>query len=287
MEQQDQFKRFLKSYDNFLRPAYIIAQNNDDNTILNVKKIGSHFKFYSLDNICQSRTIFWKDTPIDFTPKTTDAIWFKRLDNGLFFIYLIEFKGDKIKNKSTKFRFKKYLEELEKKRDEAWNPIDQREINEIINKITPFYNKYSDSMLNSLVLKPLETITTSIPLIYKDYYDKNKDKDEVKFINIVDFLKKAIIKYYVVLFPDDNPIIDEENEINEYNPIENRLKAKITGNAIVDGVFSSENDDIELKESYEKILNTYYERYKQADIINEYKFMATDEFNHFVSELFK
>lgn len=190
MEQQDQFKRFLKSYDNFLRPAYIIAQNNDDNTILNVKKIGSHFKFYSLDNICQSRTIFWKDTPIDFTPKTTDAIWFKRLDNGLFFIYLIEFKGDKIKNKSTKFRFKKYLEELEKKRDEAWNPIDQREINEIINKITPFYNKYSDSMLNSLVLKPLETITTSIPLIYKDYYDKNKDKDEVKFINIVDFLKK-------------------------------------------------------------------------------------------------
>ena len=288
VDSQEQFQMFLNSYKDYLRPAYMIAQNNDDDTILNVKKIGSHFRLFSLDNICQTRSIFWKNTFVDFTPKTTDAIWFEKGDDGSSFIYLIEFKGDKIKNKSTKFRFKKYLDELEEKRNQALNPIDEREIRDVINSITPFYNKYSDSMLNSLVLKPLETVTTSIPLIYKDYYLKNKDDDNVKFINIVDFLKDAIINYYVVLFPDDNPEIDEENEINEYNPFRNRTNAKTVGDAIVEEVqVNSENDDIELKDSYEKILNSYYERYKQAEIINQYKFMATDEFNSFVSELFE
>lgn len=287
IEQQKQFEMFLKSYEDYLRPAYMIAQNNDDETILNVKKIGSHFRLFSLDSICQTRKIFWKYSSINFTPKTTDAIWFKPGDDGSFFIYLIEFKGDKIKNKSTKSRFKEYLEELENDRDQAWNPIDKREINKIINKITPFYNKYSDSMLNSLVLKPLETVTTTIPLIYKDYYLNNKDNDNVKFIDIVDFLKGAVINYYVVLFPDDNPKIDEENEINEYNPFRNRTNAKTLGDTIVEGVYThSQRDDIELKESYENILNSYYERYKQAEIINRYEFMATDEFNAFVSQSF-
>ena len=285
-EQQIQFKKFIKSYDDYLRPAYMIAESNDDETILNIKKIGSHFKFYSLDDICKTRSIFWKDTPFDITPKTTDAIWFDEGENGSFYIYLIEFKGDKIRNKSTKSRFKDYLDLLEEKRCQALNPIDEREIRDVINNITPFFNKYSDSMLNSLVLKPLETVTTSLPLIYRDYYDKNKDETDVEDMDFVDFLKKSVIKYYVVLVPDDNPEIDEDNEINTYNPIRNRANANIAGNTVVEELHHS-SDDVELKESYKKILNSYYERYKKEEIIDEYRFLATDEFNKFVSESFE
>ena len=37
---------------------------------------------------------------------------------------------------------------------------------------------------------------------------------------------------------------------------------------------------------YESNLKTYYERYKQAGIINSYKFMDTSEFNNFVLTTF-
>ena len=264
-DQQDLFCDFFKTYGAHLKKAHIIAKNNDDESILNVKSMGSNYEFYSLDTICQSRPLFFK-SEITFTPKTIDAIRFKKCEDGSFCIYLIEFKGDKINNRTSKAKFKEYLDDLEQKLEYAENPIDRRDIKEIIDRITPLYNKYSDSLLNSLVLKPLETVTTALPLIYKDYCNKN-NPDET--FDMVEFLRNSIINYYVVLIPDDDT-----------NTFRTRTDAKTTSNTVVD------EKDLELTENYETNLKTYYERYKQAGIINSYKFMDTSEFNNFVLEIF-
>lgn len=272
--QQNQFIKFIESYNAYLWPAYRIAENNDDESLINVKKKGNRFKLYSLDNICQSRPIFWKNKP-NITPKTTDALWFKKDDNGDFFIYLIEFKGDKIENKSTKQKFKEYIDDLKEIRDKTDNYFEKEETQKLINKIEPFYNKYSDSMLNSLVLKPLETITTSLPLIYKDYYGKNKENDGVEYIDMNDFLRKATINYYVVIFCDKD---------KEYNPYRTRTFTKTMGNEIVNEI--PKNDNLDLKENYKNNLNTYYERYKKAKIFNFYDYLDPSQVNIFIQDTF-
>ena len=159
------------------------------------------------------------------------------------------------------------MDELEQKLTYSLNSIEKEEIQNIINRITPLYNKYSDSLLNSLALKPLETVTTAIPLIYKDYCQKNTPEET---FDIVDFLRNSKINYYVVLIPDDDT-----------NPFRTRTNAKTTSNTIVNN-----KNDLELTENYETNLKTYYERYKQAGIIDSYKFMDTREFNNFVLEIF-
>lgn len=272
--QQDQFIKFIESYNTYLRPAYWIAENNDDESLINVKKKGNTFKLYSLDNICQTRSIFWKNEP-NITPKTTDALWFKKGDNGDFFIYLIEFKGDKIENKSTKQRFEEYINDLKEIRDKTNNSFEKKETQKLINKIEPFYKKYSDSMLNSLVLKPLETITTSLPLIYKDYYGKNKENDGVEYMDMKDFLRKATINYYVVIFCDED---------KEDNPYRTRTFTKTIGNEIVNEI--PRNDDSDLKENYKNNLNTYYERYKKAKIFNFYDYLDPSQVNMFIQDTF-
>ena len=44
-------------------------------------------------------------------------------------------------------------------------------------------------MLNGLAAKPLETVTISLPLIYEEYYEKNKD--DVKYLVIRNFLRNS------------------------------------------------------------------------------------------------
>ena len=264
-KQQNLFCDFFKTYSTHLKKAHIIAENNDDDSILNVKSIGNNYKFYSLDTICNTRSLFIK-SEINFTPKTIDAIRFK-CENGSFYIYLIEFKGDKIHNRTSKAKFKEYLDDLKYKRDHPLSSIEKEETQDIIDNIEPLYNKYSDSLLNSLALKPLETVTTAIPLIYKDYCENNNPNEK---FDIIEFLRKSVINYYVVLIPDD-----------ETNTFRTRTAAKTLANAVVD-----DEEDLELKENYENNLKTFYERYKQAGIINSYKFMDTREFNTFVLDIF-
>ena len=130
-------------------------------------------------------------------------------------------------------------------------------------------------MLNSLVLKPLETITTSLPLIYKDYYGKNKENDGVEYMDMKDFLRKATINYYVVIFCDGD---------KEDNPFKTRTFTKTMGNEIVNEI--PRNDDSDLKENYKNNLNTYYERYKKAKIFNFYDYLDPSQVNMFIQDTF-
>ena len=119
-----------------------------------------------------------------------------------------------------------------------------------------------------MALKPLECVTVALPLIYKDYLNKHEEQE---IFDIVDFLRKSVINYYVVVIPED----DE-------NTFRTRTNAKTLGSAVVDDI----TEDDELTKDYESNLKAYYERYKQAGIINSYKFMDTSEFNNFVLTTF-
>lgn len=269
VKQQDLFIEFMESFDVYLKKAHVIAESNDDESILNVKSMGNNYLFYSLDNISQTRSLFFT-CEVNFIPKTVDAIRFKKCEDGRFIIYLIEFKGDKIHKKTAKRDFYDYIKQLEDERDHALNSFERDEKQDILNHIKPLYSKYSDSLLNDLVLKPLECVTVALPLIYKDYLNKHK-KQEI--FDMVDFLRKSVINYYVVVIPED----DE-------NTFRTRTNAKTVGDAVVDEDITE--DDDELTKDYESNLKTYYERYKQAGIINSYKFMDTSEFNNFVLTTF-
>ena len=267
VKQQDLFIEFMQSFDVYLKKAHVIAENNDDESILNVKSIGNNYLFYSLDSISQTRSLFYT-YEVSFTPKTVDAIKFKKCEDGRFIIYLIEFKGDKIHKKTAKRDFFDYIKQLENERDHALNSIEREEKQDILNHIKPLYSKYSDSLLNDLALKPLECVTVALPLIYKDYLNKHEAKE---IFDIVDFLRKSVINYYVVVIPED----DE-------NTFRTRTNAKTLGSAVVDDIIEED----EITKDYESNLKAYYERYKQAGIINSYKFMDTSEFNNFVLTTF-
>ena len=99
-DEECQFIKFLKYFSNSYKKAYVIANNKYGKTILPVRKGRNEFEMYALDDICESCNSFYEDG-ILFTPKTTDAIWYGK-ENGNFYIYLIEFKGDCLFKNSKK-----------------------------------------------------------------------------------------------------------------------------------------------------------------------------------------
>lgn len=277
-EEEEQFVKFIESFSDYYKPAYIVSDN-----ILNTKKGRNQFKLYSLDDICQSFDM--AEGNIGFTPKTADAIWCKKGNDGIFTIFLFEFKGDKITNFSSKFRFCEYIQKLIEKKQNSNFGEEQRNIQIDIDELIRILGKYSDTMLNGLILKPLETITVSLPLIYNCYYEINKNKEGIEHIDIVNFLRKTQIIYKVICYYDSG---------NDYRE---RALSRRSGNYSFELRKSGckkvlENYDIEisqeLTENYQDNLNTFYLRYNKAKIINnkifEY-FESEREFNNFFKNI--
>lgn len=270
---EEQFVQFLEYFSNFYNEAYKIAENNKGKSILPTDHTDRNkFKMYSLDDICHSCSIF-KDGDLLFTPKTTDAIWYKKCNDD-FYIFLIEFKGDYLCKKSSKCSLVDVLDTL-KIKNETYNSEFSNEI-KIMDKIV---KKYSDKMLNGLASKPLETVTISIPLIYEEYYEKNKDNENVNFIDIRNFLRKSKIVYRVVSISDKK----------EKNRFKNRGNAVRCSNMIPAACrkYAQSEDDEETISSYESSLKTYYKRYEKAGIINYYDFIENINFNNFIINYLK
>ena len=124
-------------------------------------------------------------------------------------------------------------------------------------------SKYSDRMLNGLAAKPLETVTIALPLIYEEYYEKNKDK--VDFLDIRNFLKNSRVVYRVVSISED------------YEPNRQRTRSRL----------AHERHDRELESSYESSLQTYYRRYERAGIVYSAGFVDNMAFNNFIENYLK
>ena len=266
-KEETKFIEFLEYYRQFYKKAHMIAENKHGETILPKGKGRNEFEMYALDDICHSCETF-SENGLRFTPKTTDAIWYKK-ENGMFLIFLIEFKGDYLCKNSSKCRLVDVLDTLKIKNNE-YNYI----FNHEINSLDKIVDKYSDNMLNGLAAKPLETVTVSLPLIYEEYYEKNKDK--VDYLDIRSFLHNSRIVYRVVSISEDYEPNRQKSRGRSYRcstmiPAECKKLAK-------------EKRDRELDSSYESSLQTYHKRYEKAGIVYSAGFVDNTSFNKFIND---
>jgi len=262
------FVEFLQSFHQFYKKAHEIAENTKGISILPMENGENDFKMYALDDICHSCDIF-RDGNLSITPKTTDAIWYKKVDEN-FFIFLIEFKGDLLCRNSSKCTLVEVVENLKNKN---YNDELEHELF-LLDKVLL---KYSDRMLNGLAAKPLETVTIALPLIYEEYYEKNKDN--VDFLDIRNFLRNSSIVYRVVSISED------------YEPNRQRTRSRsYRCSNIIPSVckqLAHERHDRELESSYESSLQTYYRRYERAGIIYSAGFVDNITFNNFIENYLK
>ena len=267
-KEEQLFVDFLNSFPEFYKSAYKIAENSKGVSILPMDNGENEFKMYALDDICHSCNIF-QDGNLRITPKTTDAIWYKK-ENGNFFIFLIEFKGDFLCKNSTKCTLVEVFESLKNKNDND-------ELEHELFLLDKVVNKYSDKMLNGLAAKPLETVTIALPLIYEEYYEKNKDK--VEFLDIRDFLDTSRIVYRVVSIAD------------KYEPNRQRTRGRSyrCSTMIPEACkkLAEIRHDHELDSSYESSLQTYHRRYERAGIVYSAGFVDNVAFNNFIENYLK
>lgn len=260
------FVEFLKSFSQFYWPSHKIAENSKGVSILPHDGDKNEFKMYALDEICHSCQIF-KEGGVWFTPKTTDAIWYRK-ENDNFFIFLIEFKGDFLCRTSSKCSLVEVVDSLKSK-----NYYD--ELSQEINSLDKIVDKYSDRLLNGLASKPLETVTIALPLIYEEYYNNNN----VEYLDIRKFLNNSRIIYRVVSISED------------YEPNRQRTRGRSyrCSNMIpsVCKKLARERHDRELDASYESSLQTYHRRYEKAGIVFSAGFVDNIAFNNFIENYLK
>ena len=270
--EETQFVKFLESFPQFYMESHRIAENKKGISILPKGKGRNEFKMYSLDDICHSCSIF-KEGGLLFTPKTTDAIWYKK-ENDNFYIFLIEFKGDYLCKNSSKCKLVDVADTL-KIKNEHYNNEFQHEIKDLEKIIS----KFSDKMLNGLAAKPLETVTIALPLIYEEYYEKNKDHDDVEYLDIRSFLSKSRIIYRVVSISED------------YEPNRQRTRGRsYRCSTMIPAAckkLAREKHDRELEASYESSLQTYHKRYVRAGIVYSAGFVDNTAFNNFIDDYLK
>ena len=265
---ETKFVEFLNSFPQFYKKAHEIAENTNGISILPMEDGENEFKMYALDDICHSCKIF-REGNLLITPKTTDAIWYKKVGEN-FFIFLIEFKGDLLCRNSSKCTLVEVVENLKNKN---YNDELEHELF-LLDKVV---SKYSDRMLNGLAAKPLETVTIALPLIYEEYYEKNKD--DVEYLDIRNFLKNCRIVYRVVSISEN------------YEPNRQRTRGRsYRCSNIIPSIckrLANERHDRELSSSYESSLQTYYRRYERAGIVYSAGFVDNVAFNNFIENYLK
>ena len=263
---ENKFVEFLESFSQFYWPSHKIAENSKGVSILPHDGDKNEFKMYALDEICHSCSIF-KEGGVRFTPKTTDAIWYKK-EGENFFIFLIEFKGDFLCKTSSKCSLVEVVDSLKAK-----NYYD--ELSPEITSLDKIVDKYSDRMLNGLASKPLETVTIALPLIYEEYYSNTN----VEYLDIRKFLRSSRIIYRVVSISED------------YEPNRQRTRGRSyrCSNMIPSACkkLARERHDKELEASYESSLQTYHRRYEKAGIVFSAGFVDNIAFNNFIENYLK
>jgi hypothetical protein len=269
-KEESQFVEFLESFDKFYMKAHEIAENSKGVSILPVDGGKNEFKMYALDEICHSCSIF-RDGNILITPKTTDAIWYKKVGDN-FFIFLIEFKGDLLCRNSAKCTLVEVIENLKTVNEDLNDRIEHEVF--LLDKVL---SKYSDRMLNGLASKPLETVTIALPMIYEEYYEKNRNN--IERLDIRKFLSDSRIIYRVVSISEDYEPNRQRTRSRSY-----RCSRMIPSSC---RRLAGERHDRELDSSYESSLETYHRRYERAGIVYSAGFVDNMAFNNFIEDYLK
>lgn len=202
------FIEFIQSFDKYLQPLSEISKNHMGSLVTVDKEM------YNFDEMCQNTKSFSK---IKNYSRTTDAFYYKIKENGELKLYFIEFKGDYLQNftrekdmeRFYKF-FKKCKKELPSEEQvsycgELFNKHQTRIYGNIFSdkqckKLRQIKNKFSDSLIESLELKPLESILVALPVIYKDYVEEHNTEK----INIKKFLEKCEKEIWIIALSTSN-----------------------------------------------------------------------------------
>ena len=187
------FIEFIQSFDKYLQPLSEISKNHIG-PIVTVDK-----EMYNFDEMCQNTKSFSK---IENYSRTTDAFYYKIKENGELKLYFIEFKGDYLQNftrekdmETFSRLFKKCKKELPSEEQisnygELFNEHQTRIYGNFFsdrqcNKIKQINNKFSDSLIESLELKPLESILVALPVIYKDYVEEHNTEKILHYLLVI------------------------------------------------------------------------------------------------------
>lgn len=238
------FIEFIQSFDDeYLQPLSKISENYIG------PLVDSEREMYDFDEICQNTKSFIE---IENYSRTTDAFFYKIKNNGELKLYFIEFKGDYLDN-STRKRdmedfigsFKECIKKLPSKEQVSnyKDLFDENQIkiygnhfsNDQLETIEDIYNKFSDSLLESLKLKPLESLLVALPVIYNDYIDKYGY--EKKIDNMKNFLENCEKEVWVIGLSD------------------NRSRTRLESN---------------MSDSYKEKLEKQYDRLKIAKVFDDY-----------------
>lgn len=174
-----EFKDFIKSHEKFYEEITEISKNNSGKPL-----IENDFKMYSLDEMCWDCELLE-----EYTPKTTDALWFKESLDGKLTLYIIEFKFHNF-NKPNARDMLKIMNNNVKNSDCASDNFK--------NNFTKIRNYYGDKVEFSLVLKPIESLSIVIPTLYEQYCMDNDlpVKDIRTFLNNVEKRLIVFISHY-------------------------------------------------------------------------------------------
>lgn len=169
-----EFKDFIKSHDKFYKDITEISMSDFGESL-----IENDFKMYSLDEMCWDCELLEEDTP-----KTTDALWFKESLDGKITLYIIEFKFHNFNNPNARDML-----EIMAKNVNKYDCVSDK----FKNNMRKIKNYYGDEVEFSLILKPIESLSVVIPILYEQYCIDNDlpIKDIRSFLDNVE--KKLIV----------------------------------------------------------------------------------------------
>ena len=179
-----EFINFIKSHERFYEDITEISMSDFGKPL-----IENDFKMYSLDEMCWNCKLLE-----EYTPKTTDALWFKESLDGKLTLYIIEFKFHNF-NKPNARDMLKIMDNDVRNSDCASDKFK--------NNFKKIKNYYGDEVEFSLILKPIESLSIVIPTLYEQYcidndlpvkdirtFLKNVEKKLIVFISHYDEKRK-------------------------------------------------------------------------------------------------
>ena len=246
---KEDFHKFLLSFHN--NPRYFntleeISRSDKGNPLTNVP-----CSMYNLDHM--------KDdvkSLNDLKPKSMDAIFYKEEENIL---YLFEFKGADISQNST-MKLDILVKELVMKNNANVSKKSTKCISTpIIKNLMKFREDFIDPIESSLKLKPIESLTMTIPSIYNEYCQEKgcTPKDIRSFLNNCQ-------KNIFVLVKED---VREDEDLDEI--LDEKKKGKFN-RSFYERLTKSKN------------INDYYYKLKRDGIIDDYQIGLEHKFRNYL-----
>lgn len=263
---EEKFISFIESFEEYHKPISEISKDSEGKRIL----VNSEFPMYSLDEICDSCTLFYNEGKKN--PKTSDALYSKMDKKGNLIIHFIEFKGDKFEVKKGKKVFRELLDLIYRRNNKLKGKKIINDNNKF--KLEQIYDKYADDLEYGIRIKSFETIFEALPVIYEKYCEDETITEDEKF-DIFELLYKSEKYLWTVVYTCTPP-----NEVRDH------MRRLSTPNINHDLNVPNWSRNIESMEegSYEYRLEKHFFRLELANVFKKCFLVNPGYFNRFIDK---